>query len=337
MTVETDAVWQEYQSARDLAKSRKDVEDLRIRFLGKKSPVTQLLKALGALSPQEKPIAGARINELKTRLQEDLANLESRAAEIEQAATLAVDRPDVTLPGTFPLPGSVHPVRQIADEVAATFVSMGFFMAEGPEVEEEYYNFEALNVPKHHPAREMQDTFYLEDGRVLRTQTSPVQIRVMESIKPPFKMVALGKVFRRDSDITHSPMFHQMEGLVVGERITMSDLKGTLVMFAETMFGKRPHRFRPSYFPFTEPSAEMDIRCIFCEGKGCKVCKLSGWMEILGCGMVNPKVFAAVQYDPEKYTGFAFGMGIERIAMLRWGISDIRLLFGSDIRFLRQF
>ncbi len=255
----------------------------------------------------------------------------------EQEAQLQAERPDHSLPGLFHKPGTLHPVDQVAQEIADIFMSMGFFMAEGPEIEDEYYNFEALNVPAHHPAREMQDTFYLESGQVLRTQTSPVQIRTMEILKPPLKMIGLGKVFRRDSDITHSPMFHQMEGLVVGEQISMSDLKGTLIMFAENMFGKRPHRFRPSYFPFTEPSAEMDIQCIFCEGKGCKVCKGTGWMEILGCGMVNPKVFEAVKYDTEKYTGFAFGMGIERIAMLRYGINDIRLLFNSDVRFLRQF
>ncbi|HOI91121.1 MAG TPA: phenylalanine--tRNA ligase subunit alpha, partial [Candidatus Rifleibacterium sp.] len=241
------------------------------------------------------------------------------------------------LPGTWPTAGSLHPVVQVAKEVADIFLSMGFFMAEGPEIEDEYYNFEALNVPSHHPARDMQDTFYLESGQVLRTQTSPVQIRTIEALQPPLKMIGLGKVFRKDSDITHSPMFNQMEGLVVGENISMADLKGTLVMFVENMFGKRPYRFRPSFFPFTEPSAEMDIQCIFCEGKGCKVCKGTGWMEVLGCGMVNPKVFEAVKYDTEKYTGFAFGMGIDRIAMLRYGINDIRLLFSSDVRFLRQF
>jgi phenylalanyl-tRNA synthetase alpha chain len=255
----------------------------------------------------------------------------------EQEAKLNAEKPDHSLPGIYSSAGTLHPVVQVAREVADIFLSMGFFMAEGPEIEEEYYNFEALNVPSHHPARDMQDTFFLESGQVLRTQTSPVQIRTMEALNPPLKMIGLGKVFRKDSDITHSPMFNQMEGLVVGENISMSDLKGTLAMFVENMFGKRPFRFRPSYFPFTEPSAEMDIQCIFCEGKGCKVCKGTGWMEVLGCGMVNPKVFEAVKYDTEKYTGFAFGMGIDRIAMLRYGINDIRLLFSSDIRFLRQF
>lgn len=337
MNSSTETLWQEFVSAKAGAHNTKDLEELKVRFLGKKGAVTQLLKELGQLSPAEKPAAGARINQLKEKIQADLDAEMTAKAGLEQEVKLKADRPDYTLPGLTVPPGSMHPVARVAQEVSSIFLSMGFFMADGPEVEDEYYNFEALNVPKHHPARDMQDTFYVENGRVLRTQTSPVQIRTMETISPPFKMIALGKVFRRDSDITHSPMFHQMEGLVVGERVTMSDLKGTLVMFAEAMFGKRPHRFRPSYFPFTEPSAEMDIQCIFCESKGCKVCKFSGWMEVLGCGMVNPKVFEAVKYDPEKYTGFAFGMGIERMAMLRYGINDIRLLFGSDVRFLRQF
>jgi phenylalanyl-tRNA synthetase alpha chain len=337
MTASTDTIWQEYQTAKTTAQNAKDLEELKVRFLGKKGAVTALLKELGALPPEEKPKAGAAINELKNRIQGDLDEVLAKRLQEEQDSKLKADRPDATLPGLFPALGTMHPVAQAAKEVAEIFLAMGFFMADGPEVEEEYYNFEALNVPKHHPARDMQDTFYVENGRVLRTQTSPVQIHVMERIQPPFKMIALGKVFRRDSDITHSPMFHQMEGLVVGEKVSMADLKGTLITFAETMFGKRPTRFRPSFFPFTEPSAEMDIGCVFCNGKGCKVCKFSGWMEILGCGMVNPKVFEAVKYDTEKYTGFAFGMGIERMAMQRYGINDIRLLFNSDVRFLRQF
>lgn len=328
---------QQYHSERKSAGTTADLEALRVKYLGKKGEITQLLKGLGKLPPDERKNVGAEINQIKTEIQDSLEASMRELALKEQEAQLQAERPDHSLPGLFHRPGTLHPVDQVAQEIADIFMSMGFFMAEGPEIEDEYYNFEALNVPAHHPAREMQDTFYLESGQVLRTQTSPVQIRTMEILKPPLKMIGLGKVFRRDSDITHSPMFHQMEGLVVGEQISMSDLKGTLIMFAENMFGKRPHRFRPSYFPFTEPSAEMDIQCIFCEGKGCKVCKGTGWMEILGCGMVNPKVFAAVKYDTEKYTGFAFGMGIERIAMLRYGINDIRLLFNSDVRFLRQF
>lgn len=328
---------QQYHSERKSAGTTADLEALRVKYLGKKGEITQLLKGLGKLPPDERKNVGAEINQIKTEIQDSLEASMRELALKEQEAQLQAERPDHSLPGLFHKPGTLHPVDQVAQEIADIFMSMGFFMAEGPEIEDEYYNFEALNVPAHHPAREMQDTFYLESGQVLRTQTSPVQIRTMEILKPPLKMIGLGKVFRRDSDITHSPMFHQMEGLVVGEQISMSDLKGTLIMFAENMFGKRPHRFRPSYFPFTEPSAEMDIQCIFCEGKGCKVCKGTGWMEILGCGMVNPKVFEAVKYDTEKYTGFAFGMGIERIAMLRYGINDIRLLFNSDVRFLRQF
>jgi len=327
----------QYLSEKAKAATTADLEGLRVKYLGKKGEVTELLKGLGKLSIEERKAAGAAINDLKTQIQNSLEESMRELALKEQEARLSAEKPDHSLPGTWPTAGSLHPVVQVAKEVADIFLSMGFFMAEGPEIEDEYYNFEALNVPSHHPARDMQDTFYLESGQVLRTQTSPVQIRTMEALQPPLKMIGLGKVFRKDSDITHSPMFNQMEGLVVGENISMADLKGTLVMFVENMFGKRPYRFRPSFFPFTEPSAEMDIQCIFCEGKGCKVCKGTGWMEVLGCGMVNPKVFEAVKYDTEKYTGFAFGMGIDRIAMLRYGINDIRLLFSSDVRFLRQF
>ena len=327
----------QYLAEKEAATTTAELEALRVKYLGKKGEVTELLKGLGKLSIEERKTVGAAINELKNHIQSSLDDSMRNLALQEQEQKLNAEKPDHSMPGIYPAAGTLHPVVQVAQEVADIFLSMGFFMAEGPEIEEEYYNFEALNVPKHHPARDMQDTFYLESGQVLRTQTSPVQIRTMEALNPPLKMIGLGKVFRKDSDITHSPMFNQMEGLVVGENISMSDLKGTLAMFVENMFGKRPFRFRPSFFPFTEPSAEMDIQCIFCEGKGCKVCKGTGWMEVLGCGMVNPKVFEAVKYDTEKYTGFAFGMGIDRIAMLRYGINDIRLLFSSDIRFLRQF
>lgn len=327
----------QYLTEKDAATTTAALEALRVKYLGKKGEVTELLKGLGKLSIEERKTVGAAINELKNKIQASLDDSMRSLALKEQEAKLNAEKPDHSMPGIYPASGTLHPVVQVAHEVAEIFLSMGFFMAEGPEIEDEYYNFEALNVPSHHPARDMQDTFYLESGQVLRTQTSPVQIRTMEALNPPLKMIGLGKVFRKDSDITHSPMFNQMEGLVVGENISMSDLKGTLAMFVENMFGKRPFRFRPSFFPFTEPSAEMDIQCIFCEGKGCKVCKGTGWMEVLGCGMVNPKVFEAVKYDTEKYTGFAFGMGIDRIAMLRYGINDIRLLFSSDIRFLRQF
>lgn len=327
----------QYLAEKEAATTTAELEALRVKYLGKKGEVTELLKGLGKLSIEERKTAGASINELKNHIQASLDESMRNLALKEQEQKLNAEKPDHSMPGIYPASGTLHPVIQVAQEVADIFLSMGFFMAEGPEIEEEYYNFEALNVPKNHPARDMQDTFYLESGQVLRTQTSPVQIRTMEALNPPLKMIALGKVFRKDSDITHSPMFNQMEGLVVGENISMSDLKGTLAMFVENMFGKRPFRFRPSFFPFTEPSAEMDIQCIFCEGKGCKVCKGTGWMEVLGCGMVNPKVFEAVKYDTEKYTGFAFGMGIDRIAMLRYGINDIRYFWDNDLRFLEQF
>lgn len=313
------------------------IETLRVKYLGKKGAITQVLRGLGKLPVDQKKVTGASVNTLKSKIQKLIEETMKKITVSEQEARLNAEKPDHTLPGTWSTPGSIHPVSKVASEIAEIFLSMGFFMAEGPEIEQEYYNFEALNVHQDHPARDMQDTFYLESDQVLRTQTSPVQIRTMEKMSPPLKMISLGKVFRKDSDVTHSPMFNQMEGLVVGENTSMSDLKGTLIMFAQTMFGKRPYRFRPSYFPFTEPSAEMDIQCIFCNGKGCSICKKTGWMEVLGCGMVNPKVFEAVNYDTEKYTGFAFGMGIERIAMLKYSINDIRLLFSSDVRFLKQF
>jgi phenylalanyl-tRNA synthetase alpha chain len=319
------------------AKTTKELEGLRVDYLGKKGKITELLKGLGKLSIEEKKTTGASINQLKTTIQTAIEESMREMLLKEQETKLSAEKIDTSMPGTYQEPGSLHPVTLVADRVADIFRSMGFFITEGPEIEDDYYNFEALNVPKHHPARDMQDTFYLDTGHVLRTQTSPMQIRTMEKMEPPLKMIALGKVYRVDNDVTHSPMFHQIEGLVVGENISMSDLKGTLIMFVKEMFGKRPYRFRASYFPFTEPSAEMDIQCIFCNGKGCNICKRTGWIEILGCGMVNPKVFEAVNYDTEKYTGFAFGMGIERIAMLSYGINDIRLLYNSDVRFLKQF
>jgi len=327
----------QFLEEKEKANSTDALETSRVKYLGKKGEVTELLKGLGKLPIDEKKIVGAAINELKAKIQKSIEEAMRFFALKEQNAKLNSEKVDITMPGTFVSPGSLHPVTLIANEVSEIFLSMGFFITDGPEIEEEYYNFEALNVPKHHPARDMQDTFYLESGQILRTQTSPMEIRTMEKMPPPLKMIALGKVYRVDSDITHSPMFHQIEGLVVGENVSMSDLKGTMIMFVKEMFGKRPYRFRTSFFPFTEPSAEMDIQCIFCEGKGCNVCKGSGWIEILGCGMVNPKVFEAVNYDTEKYSGFAFGMGIERIAMLRYGINDIRLLYNSDVRFLKQF
>jgi phenylalanyl-tRNA synthetase alpha chain len=337
MSESHEIILKNFTEEKNKAETTKELESLRVNYLGKKGKITELLKGLGKLSIEEKKTTGASINRLKTAIQTAIEETMRDMLLKEQETKLSAEKIDTTMPGTYQEPGSLHPVTLVADRVADIFKSMGFFVTEGPEIEDDYYNFEALNVPKHHPARDMQDTFYLDTGHVLRTQTSPMQIRTMEKMEPPLKMIALGKVYRVDNDVTHSPMFHQIEGLVVGENISMSNLKGTLIMFVKEMFGKRPYRFRASYFPFTEPSAEMDIQCIFCDGKGCNICKRTGWIEILGCGMVNPKVFEAVNYDTEKYTGFAFGMGIERIAMLSYGINDIRLLYNSDIRFLKQF
>lgn len=337
MLEQTIRIIEEFENDIKNAITTNDIESIRVKYLGKKGIVTSLFKDLSSYSIDERKKIGEAYNSLKEKIENKIKYAMNEIYKKELNEKLLKEDFDYTLPSTALEIGSLHPLTQVSKEIITIFLSMGFFLAEGPEVEDEYYNFEALNVPKHHPARDMQDTFYLENGQLLRTQTSPVQIRVMEKMKPPFKMIALGKVYRRDDDITHSPMFTQLEGLVVGEKVSMADLKGTLSEFAEQMFGKRPTRFRPSYFPFTEPSAEMDVQCIFCNGKGCKVCKFSGWMEILGCGMVHTKVFEAVNYDPDKVSGFAFGMGIERITMQRYGIDNIRLLFNSDIRFLRQF
>lgn len=331
-----------------LVTSVKNDEDLKIcraRLIGKKGSVTELLKTLGTLSAEERPSAGKKINELRDKILSQLEEAEKKlkSAGIDKALA---DSVDITLPGRIlNNPGRIHPVTWVMRTIEEMFTGLGFSIYEGPEIETDYYNFEALNVPKNHPARDMQDTFYVDNDLLLRTHTSPVQIHVMEKFKPPIRMIFPGAVYRRDADITHSPMFHQVEGLMVGTGITMPHLKGVLTEFAHQMFGGELNvRFRPSFFPFTEPSAEMDIQCMMCKGKKvlsdgtpCRVCKQTGWMEILGCGMVNPAVFEAVGYDPKKVTGFAFGMGVERIAMLKFGVSDIRMFFENDIRFLRQF
>ncbi len=320
------------------AQSSQALEEVRIRYLGKKGLLTQLLRTLSTLPAGERREVGQEANDAKTRievtLQERLAALQAE----ERKKALLSDRPDLTLPGRRPPGGRLHPLSQVLDEIIEIFIGLGFAVAEGPEVESDFYNFEALNLPKEHPAREMQDTFYLSDDVLLRTHTSPVQIRTMRAQRPPVRIIAPGKVYRRDADITHSPVFHQVEGLAVDREISMGDLKGTLELFAREMFGSDSRiRFRPSFFPFTEPSAEVDVLCFFCEGTGCRVCKLSGWLEILGSGMVHPDVLRGVGYDPEEVTGFAFGMGVERIAMLKYGIDDIRLFFENDLRFLTQF
>jgi phenylalanyl-tRNA synthetase alpha chain len=314
------------------------LQQIKSRFTGKKGLLTEKLKALSALSPDEKRSYGKLVNEIKEFIEGTVREKDLALKEIEKENRLLNEKIDITLPGKSVLFGRKHPINQILSEIKDIFVSMGFGIEEGPEVELDYYNFEALNLPKDHPARDMQDTFYVSDDVVLRTHTSPVQVRVMEKKKPPLKIIAPGKVYRCDSDVSHTAMFHQVEGLMVDTGVTFSDLKGVLELFIHSFFGKdTPVRFRPSYFPFTEPSAEVDIGCIFCSGKGCRVCKTTGWLEVLGCGMVNPRVFEMSGYQPDEYTGFAFGMGVERMTMLKYSIDDIRLFYENDLRFLKQF
>lgn len=317
-----------------------EINDIRIYYLGKKGEITNISKGMASLSPEEKPLFGQALNQAKVAIEaaihDAITNMEAQAL----AAKLAADSIDVTLPGKPFAYGSKHPITKVIDEIKEIFMSMGYEVVEGPQIETDYYNFEALNLPKEHPARDMQDSFYITPETLLRTHTSPVQARTMEQKKGtvPVKVICPGTVYRRDDDATHSPEFHQAEGLVIDENITMADLKGMLLTFARQMFGAdREIRLRPSYFPFTEPSAEVDISCFVCGGKGCKLCKDTGWIEILGSGMVHPRVLEMSGYDPEKVRGFAFGIGIERIAMLKYGINDIRALFENDERFLKQF
>ena len=321
------------------ARSTSDLEQVRVRMLGRAGQLTTLLRSLGAIPAAERPKVGEQTNRAKAEVEAAIAaRLEGLKAE-EHRRTLAADRPDLTLAGRRPLPGPVHPLTRVTEEIIEVFEGLGFSVAEGPEVESDYYNFAALNFPADHPARDMQDTFHLSADTLLRTHTSPVQIRTMKAQRPPVRIICLGKVYRRDIlDATHSPMFHQVEGLAVDTHITMADLKATLQLFAREMFGaKSTVRFRPSFFPFTEPSAEVDVRCFKCGGDGCRFCKESGWLEILGSGMVHPNVLRNVGYDPEEVTGWAFGMGIDRIALLKYEIDDIRLFFDNDLRFLQQF
>ena len=316
----------------------KSLKEFKVKFLGKKGEVTQLVKRLKEVAPEERPVIGRLINEIKQLLESRIAEKEKELKELEKQRRFEKERIDVTLPGRFPAFGLKHPIVQVMEEVVDVFRSMGFQVAEGPEIEEDYYNFEALNIPPDHPARDMQDTFYVSDRVLLRTHTSPVQIRVMKKYPLPIRIIAPGRVYRRDFDVSHTPMFHQVEGLLVDEGVTFAELKGTLQEFARRIFGEETKvRFRPSFFPFTEPSAEMDIGCVICGGEGCRVCKGTGWLEILGCGMVDPEVFKSVGYNTEKVTGYAFGLGVERIAMLKFGIDDIRLFFENDLRFLSQF
>ena len=317
------------------ASETEDVQALSVQYLGRKGIITSFLRNISTLPPEKRPEAGKKANETKEALdklfKDALKGLKSASADTN-------DYIDVSLPGRTLHAGSAHPITQISSLICNIFTNLGFDIVEGPEVETDYYNFEALNIPKNHPARDMQDTFYISDNLVLRTHTSPVQIRTMEKQSPPVRIIAPGKVYRCDSDITHTPMFHQVEGLLVDENVSFGDLKGTLTTFVHRMFDDQISlRFRPSFFPFTEPSAEVDILCVMCRGKGCRVCSQTGWLEVLGAGMVHPALFENVGYDASRFTGFAFGMGIDRIAMLKYGIDDIRKYFDNDLRFLRQF
>jgi len=335
---ELESLKEEFLKELSEVETSEDLEKLRVKYLGRKGRITELLKKIPTLPPEERREFGKACNLLKGELENLLKEKLSEIKEREKAERLKRERIDVTLPGRRRPLGALHPVTKTLNEIVRIFTSMGFSVAEGPEIETDFYNFEALNIPKGHPAREMQDTFYISDEVVLRTHTSPVQVRVMEKHQPPIQIIAPGKVYRKDADVTHTPMFHQVEGLMVDEKVTFSDLKGILELFLKEIFGSETKvRFRPSYFPFTEPSAEVDIGCVICGGRGCKVCKGTGWLEILGCGMVDPSVFRSVNVNPEVYQGFAFGMGVERIAMLKYGIDDLRLFFENDLRFLRQF
>ena len=331
---------QEALKALEGANSPDELNTLRVKYLGKKGEVTSLLRGMGALSAEERPRIGQIANEVREEIEVALEDRNRQVKEVQKARQLAAENLDITLPGARFNLGKLHPLTQVLEEMENIFLGLGFSIAEGPEVELDYYNFEALNLPKDHPARDMQDTFFINPEVLLRTHTSPVQVRTMEKTVPqvPVKIICPGRVYRRDDDATHSPMFHQVEGLVVDKHITFGDLKGVLATFARQMFGPDTRtRLRPSYFPFTEPSAEVDISCFNCKGSGCRVCKGSGWLEILGSGMVHPRVLEMSGYNPEEVTGFAFGMGVERIAMLKYGIDDLRLLFDNDLRFLAQF
>jgi len=311
------------------------VRSLSTKYLGRKGVVTRFLRNISGLPAEDRPEAGKRANEVKKALE---ARIDEALKSIETAGKAVLDQIDVSLPGRPAQVGSLHPISQVAREICDIFVRLGFDVAEGPEVETDWYNFEALNFPRDHPARDMQDTFFISEDLVLRTHTSPMQIRLMEKTSPPVSIIVPGKVYRCDSDLTHTPMFHQVEGLMVGDGISFGDLKGILTTFVHRMFDEQTRlRFRPSFFPFTEPSAEVDILCVMCRGDGCRVCSGSGWLEILGSGMVHPALYENVGYDADRYTGFAFGMGVERIAMLKYGIDDIRTFFENDYRFLRQF
>jgi len=333
-----DALQTSTQPELEKVQSLQALDDLKAAILGKKGQLTDIMKGLGALSPEERPLAGQMANEAKENISAMFKAKQEQLENLAWQSQLENEKEDLSKPSGRMPDGHRHPLKQTMDEIITCLARLGFSVKEGPEVETDYYNFEALNIPASHPARDMHDTFYLKDGRVLRTHTSPVQVHVMENQKPPIKIIVPGKVYRRDSDVSHSPVFHQIEGLYVDENVSFAELKGTLTFFLNALFGASTQvRFRPSYFPFTEPSCEVDVSCVFCKGAGCGVCKKTGWLEILGAGMVHQNVFNSVGYDPEKTTGFAFGLGVERIAMLKYNISDIRLFYENDLRFLNQF
>ncbi len=320
------------------AESLAALDEVRVSFLGKKGSITALLKGLGKLSNEERPKAGALINEVKQEVAEHITSAREAMQQAEINQKLAAETVDVTLPGRSTEAGGLHPVTKTIERIADFFADLGFETVEGPEIEDDYHNFEALNIPAHHPARAMHDTFYINEHTVLRTHTSPVQVRTMEAEEPPIRVICPGRVYRCDSDLTHTPMFHQVEGLLIDGDVSFADLKGIVEEFLKVFFEKElAVRFRPSYFPFTEPSAEVDIACVMCSGEGCRVCSHTGWLEVMGCGVVHPEVFKSSNIDTDKYTGIAFGMGVERLAMLRYGVNDLRLFFDNDLRFLEQF
>lgn len=339
MKEQLQAIASEAMEKLESVKDIKSLEEIRVLFLGKKGKLTGILKGMGDLPAEERPVIGQMVNDIRKRVEDNILKIKNRLFQEEREEKIAKETIDVTMPGTLLSRGKKHPLTQVLDEIKEVFIGMGYEIAEGPEVELDYYNFEALNIPKNHPARDTQDSFYINENVVLRTQTSPVQIRVMENKKPPIKIICPGRVYRSDQvDATHSPIFHQVEGLVVDKGVTMGDLIGTLQIFAKSLFGENTKiRLRPHHFPFTEPSAEVDVSCWSCGGKGCRICKNEGWIEILGAGMVHPKVLEICGIDPKVYSGFAFGLGVERTAMGRFNIDDMRLLYENDMRFLKQF
>lgn len=328
----------EAEAAIAAAEELQALDQIRVQYLGKKGALTEQMKSLGKLSTEERPAAGQAINQAKGKVQQAIEARKHMLQEAALNARLEAEKVDVTLPGRGQISGGLHPISMTLARIESLFTQLGFTVAEGPEIEDDFHNFEALNIPESHPARAMHDTFYFDAHTLLRTHTSPVQVRAMEQLQPPLRLIAPGRVYRCDSDLTHTPMFHQIEGLLVDEQVSFADLKGILDDFLRNFFEQElAVRFRPSYFPFTEPSAEADIQCVMCGGEGCRVCSHTGWIEILGCGMVHPEVFRHVGIDSEKYSGFAFGLGVERMAMLRYGVNDLRLFFENDLRFLQQF